>query len=355
MDTSPSTGVMLVNLGTPAAPETAPVRRYLRQFLSDFRVLTLPAPLRWSLLNLVILPTRSARSAAAYKKIWGPAGSPLLVHSRALARAVAEELGDAYHVELAMRYGEPSIQQGLDALAAAGVGRLLVLPLFPQYAAAVTASISAEVFTQLNRSGDIPPLEILGAFFDEPDFLESWREISGPSLDAFRADHVLFSFHGLPEDQIRASDPTKRHCLGSETCCEAPGQSLRRCYRAQCYATARGLGEALGLDGSHTSVSFQSRLGRQPWIQPYTDGVLPELATRGVKRLAVFCPSFVADCLETLEEIGIQLRQRWAEIGGEALWVAPCPNGDPRFAKAVAGWIQRRAHTDAEGRAGLRS
>jgi ferrochelatase len=343
MASSPSTGVLLVNLGTPTAPETAPVRRYLRQVLGDARVLTLPAPLRWLLLNLVILPTRPAKSAAAYRKIWGPEGSPLLVHSRALASGVCEELGADYQVELAMRYGEPSIQQGLDRLEAAGVERVLVLPLFPQYASSVTASVSAEVFACLDRNGDFPPLEIMGAFYNETGFLESWAQITGPGLADFQADHVLYSFHGLPEDQIRASDPAKGHCLANANCCEAPGPSLRRCYRAQCYATARGLTETLKLDTAKTSVAFQSRLGPRPWIQPFTDIVLPDLAEQGIKRLAVFCPSFVSDCLETLEEIGIRLREQWAELGGEALHLAPCPNGDPRFAAAVAGWIRRRS------------
>ena len=343
MDSSPSTGVLLVNLGTTSAPETAPVRRFLREFLSDPRVLTLPRPLAWLLLNLVILPTRPAKAAAAYRKIWGPDGSPLLIHSRALADEVAERLGDAFRVELAMRYGQPSIRQGLDRLEAAGVERMLVLPLFPQYASSVTASVSAEIFACLDRGGDFPPLEIMGAFYDEPGFLESWRQIAGPGLETFGADHVLYSFHGLPEDQIRASDPVPGHCLANANCCETPGPSLRRCYRAQCYATARGLSETLGLEALRTSVAFQSRLGPRPWIQPFTDLALPDLADQGVKRLAVFCPSFVADCLETLEEIGIRLRAQWTELGGEALWLAPCPNGDPRFAEEVAGWIRRRA------------
>ncbi|MGB0622082.1 MAG: ferrochelatase [Myxococcota bacterium] len=340
----PKTGVLLVNLGTPDAPETAPVRRYLRQFLSDRRVLTLPAPLRWLLLNLVILPTRPAKSAAAYKQVWLPEGSPLLVHSRALTEGVAAALGEDYHVELAMRYGHPSIERGLDALDAAEVDRIVVLPLFPQYASSVTASVSAEVMRVLDQRGDFPPLEILGAFHDAPGFIDPWAALARPALSDFGADHVLFSFHGLPEDQIRASDPTGSHCLSSESCCDAPGGSLRRCYRAQCYQTAEALRKALGLAPEQCSVSFQSRLGPRPWIQPFTDEVVPALAGRDVKRLAVFCPSFVADCLETLEEIGIRLREQWTEEGGDALWLSPCPNGDPGFAEGVAGWI--RASSD---------
>ena len=342
MASNAKTGVLLVNLGTPDAPETKPVRRYLREFLGDPRVLTLPGPLRWLLLNLIILPTRPPKTAAAYRQVWKPEGSPLMVHSRNLEREVAKSLGNDFHVELAMRYGNPSIAAGLDSLEKAGVGRLLVLPLFPQYASAVTASVGAEVFKQIDRTQDFPPLEIMGAFYDEPEFAETWAEIVAPDLKAFDADHVLFSFHGLPEDQIRASDPTGSHCLSTADCCAKPGPSLRRCYRAQCYATADALTAALGLSAETTSSAFQSRLGPRPWIQPYTDVVLPDLAEKGVKRLAVFCPSFVSDCLETLEEIGIRLRQQWLELGGEDLYLSPCPNGDPRFGEAVATWIRRR-------------
>lgn len=337
------TGVLLVNLGTPDSPRTPAVRRYLREFLGDPRVLTLPAPLRWLLLNAVILPTRPRHTAAAYQKIWLPEGSPLRVHSENLTRAVSEILGAAYRVELAMRYGQPSIEAGLAHLESAGTDRLIVLPLFPQYASAVTASVAAEVWRCIDRRGDTPPLEILGAFYDEPDFSSSWAAIAGPALAAFGADHVLFSFHGLPEDQIRSSDPENDFCLSTADCCAHPGASLRRCYRAQCYATARSLIGALDLDVERTSSAFQSRLGPRPWIQPYTDERLPELAESGVRRLAVFCPSFVADCLETLEEVGIRLRDQWHSLGGEELWLAPCPNGDKRFAAAVAGWISRRA------------
>lgn len=337
------TGVLLVNLGTPDSPRTGDVRSYLREFLGDPRVMTLPAPLGWLLLNMVILPTRPRVTAAAYQKIWRPEGSPLRIHSENLTREVSEILGADYRVELAMRYGKPSIEAGLAAIERAGANRVIVLPLFPQYASAVTASVAAEVFRCIDHTGDTPPLEIMGAFYDEPDFSSSWAAIAGPGLSAFRADHVLFSFHGLPEDQIRASDPGNGACLSSPDCCSSPGPSLRRCYRAQCYATARALTGALDLDADRTSLAFQSRMGPRPWIQPFTDERLPKLSERGVRRLAVFCPSFVADCLETLEEVGIRLRDQWLSLGGEELWLAPCPNGDTRFAKAVAGWISRRA------------
>lgn len=343
MPSAKLTGVLLVNLGTPDDPSTRSVRRYLREFLGDPRVMTLPAPLRFFLLHFVILPTRPRTTAAAYQKIWLDEGSPLRLHSETLTQAVSQILGADFRVELAMRYGKPSIESGLATLEREGVDRLIVLPLFPQYASAVTASVAAEVFRSIDRTGDTPPLEIMGAFYDEPDFSTSWAAIAKPALSEFHADHVLFSFHGLPEDQIRSSDSGEGHCLSGPDCCASPGPSLRRCYRAQCYATARSLTEALELDPNQTSLAFQSRMGPRPWIQPFTDKLLPELAERGIRRLAVFCPSFVADCLETLEEVGIRLRDQWLSLGGEALWLAPCPNGDKRFAAAVAGWISRRA------------
>jgi ferrochelatase len=343
MTSNHPTGVLLVNLGTPESPTTSAVRRYLREFLGDPRVLTMPAPLRWMLLNLVILPTRPRKTAAAYQKIWMPEGSPLRVHSNALTSAVAKNLGGDFKVVGGMRYGEPSIEAGLAALERADVDRILVLPLFPQYASAVTASVSAEIFRCLDAVADIPPVEILGPFYHERDFASSWAALAGPALTEFGADHVLFSFHGLPKDQIRASDPRRNHCLGSPDCCSNPGSSLKRCYRAQCLETANFLIRALSLDQARTSSAFQSRLGPRPWIQPFTDVVLPDLADAGIRRLAVFCPSFVADCLETLEEVGIRLREQWHSLGGEALWLAPCPNADEGFAKAVAGWISRRA------------
>lgn len=304
--------------------------------------MTLPAPLRWALLELVILPFRPRRTAAAYRAIWTPQGSPLMVHSATLREGVAKALGEAFRVELGMRYGEPSIESALAALDRAGVDRIVVLPLFPQYASSVTASAAAEVTRVLDRGGDYPTLELLGAFYDEPEFAQSWASLARPELEAFRPDHVLFSFHGLPEDQIRASDRRGGHCLASPDCCSAPAADLARCYRAQCFRTAENLRAALGLEREQTSSAFQSRLGPTPWIQPFTDEALPRLRERGVQRLAVFCPSFVADCLETLEEVGIRLREQWRELGGEALWLAPCLNGDPRFAEAIAAWIRRR-------------
>jgi ferrochelatase len=333
-------GVLLVNLGTPEAPRPREVRRYLREFLSDPRVIDIPALPRWLLLNAVILPTRPRVSAAAYAKIWTPEGSPLLVHGRALCAAVAAELGDGFAVELAMRYGEPSLRDGLASLHAADVSEILMLPLFPQYSEAANGSVLARVRELTQPAADRPPVRALDAFYADPGFLSAWAASARPELDAFEPDHVLFSYHGLPERQVRAADPSGRHCLASEACCDAIGPANRDCYRAQCFATTRALAEALELPRTAHITAFQSRLGRTPWIRPYTDCVLPELAAQGVRRLAVLCPAFVADCLETLEEIGIRARAQWHELGGEELHLVPSLNAHPLWASAVAEMIR---------------
>jgi len=346
MSDAPPTGVLLVQLGTPDSPEVPDVRRYLREFLSDPRVIDIPAAARWLLLRAVILPSRPRRSAAAYQSIWTAEGSPLLVHTRELAGAVAARLGPAFRVEVGMRYGSPSITRAVERLTAAGADRLVALPLFPQYAGSSSGSALQATLDALGRRWNVPEVRTLGPFFEAPGFVEAAAEAARPVLAETRPEHVLFSYHGLPERQVQRSDPTGRHCLagGDASCCEAPPPEVRAfCYRAQCVATSRALASALGLEEGTWSSSFQSRLGRIPWIRPYTDEVLPELAGRGVRRLAVLCPSFVADCLETLEEIGIRGREQWQELGGEVLGLAPCVNAAPRFADAVADWVRGSA------------
>lgn len=340
-------GVLLVQLGTPDSPAPADVRRYLREFLSDPRVLDLPWLPRKLLLETAILPRRPRSSGAAYEKIWTGEGSPLLVHSRGVAAALARALGPGYAVRLGMRYGEPSLAGALLALRADGALRVLVLPLFPQYAASSTGSAFARVARLATAEWDPPALELLGPFYDAPGFVAAWRAVAQPPLAAFGPDHVLFSFHGLPERQIRKSDPTRSHCLSGPDCCDAPGTALARCYRAQCFATARSLAGALELAAEAWSVAFQSRLGRMPWIKPYTDLRLPELAAAGVKRLAVVCPTFVADCLETLEEIGIRGRAQWRGVGGEELLLVPSLNAHPDWVTALAGFIRARSSAAA--------
>ena len=334
------TGVLLVNLGTPDSPRAGDVRRYLREFLSDPRVLDMPAALRWALLNLVILPARPRRSAAAYASIWTERGSPLLVHTRDLAAGLARELGDGFRVEHGMRYGRPGLRDALERLEAAGVGRMLVLPLFPQYASSSGGSALAAVLRWAEGRWNVPVLQILPPFYDEAGFVACLAERLHTTLRDFDADHVLFSFHGLPERHIRRSDPSGRHCFASEACCAGITPANAHCYRAQCFATARAVAHRLELPAERTSVAFQSRLGRTPWIRPFTDEVLPELAARGVRRLAITCPSFVADCLETLEEIGIRARAQWDEVGGKELRLVPCLNAAPAWIDTLARWLR---------------
>ncbi len=334
----PKRGLLLVNLGTPDAPEPGPVRRYLREFLSDPRVLDLSALGRWALLNLVILPVRPRRSAEAYRKIWTERGSPLLFHGQDLAAAVQARLGGERHVELAMRYGNPSLPHALTRLRTAGVEELTVFPLYPQYAASSTGSTLEQVFALAGSAWNVTPLRVVPPFYDHPGFLDAFADVARPVIAAARADHVLFSFHGLPERHMRKSDesaPGAAHCLASASCCDAIVDANRHCYRAQSYFTARALAERLGLTKPGYSVSFQSRLGSTPWVKPYTDRVLPELARSGVKRLAVMCPAFVADCLETLEEIGLRARDSFLQAGGESLTLVPSLNAHPRWVDAV--------------------
>jgi ferrochelatase len=339
------TGVLLVNLGTPGSARTADVRRYLREFLGDPRVLDMHPIARKLLLEGVILPLRPRRSAAAYRCIWTEEGSPLLVWGRALRDGVAGALGSGFEVALGMRYGAPSIRSALDALREAGVDKIVVLPLFPQYSSAATGSALAKVFEELARWNDIPATHTIASFFDHPAFISAFAETTREQLADFGADHLLFSYHGLPEAHVRASDATGQHCLAGEGCCDALVDANRSCYRAHCFATTRALASALELEAEGHSVAFQSRLGRTPWIQPYTDLRLPELAAEGVKRLAVICPAFVADCLETLEEIGIRAAEQWRELGGEELRLVTSLNAEPAWVEAVAGMVREQLST----------
>jgi len=342
MATSSTRGLLLLNLGTPDAPTTGQVRRYLREFLSDARVIDIHPVARWLLLNGAILPVRPARSAYAYRQIWTAEGSPLLVHSREFAAKLARELEGEFEVELAMRYGKPSIQSALTRLRDKRITSLTALPLYPQYAAASTGSSLAKLYQLLTDSWDVLPVKTIPPFYSRVEFSTCFAEVARPVVEAHQADYVLFSFHGLPERQIQKSDATGFHCLSSVECCDQVGPANQNCYRAQAFFTARSMAQRLHLPAAGYSVSFQSRLGRTPWIRPYTDLLIPELAQRGVRRLVVICPSFVADCLETLEEIGIRARQSFKAAGGEELRLVPSLNSHPAWVRAVAS-IAREA------------
>ncbi len=323
-------GFLLINLGTPDSTSTGDVRRYLRQFLSDARVIDIPAVMRWLLLNLIILPLRPRKSAEAYRAIWTDRGSPLLLFTEQLAERVQKRT--RCRVKFAMRYGNPSIESALLAFAQEGVRSIRVLPLYPQYAAASTASSIAELYECAARMNDPLEFDVLPPFFEDAGFIEAQAALLEPVLA--KVDHVLMSFHGLPERQIRRS--AGEGC-NTENCCETPGDRLSLCYRAQSYRTASALAKRLGIESY--SVSFQSRLGRTPWIKPYTDHVLQELGARGL-RLAVVCPSFTADCLETLEEINIRGREDFLKAGGREFYYVPCVNAEESWVKRVADWAE---------------
>jgi len=336
----PATGALLINLGTPEAPRTSEVRAYLREFLGDPLVIDIPPLSRWLLLNLVILPFRPRKSARAYASIWTPEGSPLLIHTRNLAAEVQRRAGDELAVEFAMRYGRPSVAEGLRRLRDRGVDRLVALPLYPQYALSSTRSSIEKIRREAAALPHPPEVRYVEDFYEDPGFLDTQTAIARPLLDGFHADHVVFSFHGLPERQVKVLDASGAHCLMRDDCCAQVDARNRTCYRAQCYATARGLAARLGLPAAGWTVAFQSRLGRTPWIKPYTDILLAELPGRGVKRVAVLTPSFTADCLETLEEIGIRGREQFRAAGGDDLLAVPCVNADARWVEAVVGMIR---------------
>jgi len=321
-------GFLLINVGTPDSTSVSDVRRYLREFLSDGRVIDLPGIFRWLLLNFIILPLRPRKSAEAYRAIWTKEGSPLLLYTRDLAAQVQNLT--SRKVKFAMRYGNPSIASALAEFAREGIRRVRVLPLYPQYASASTASSIAELYECAAQMNDPLEFEILPPFFEDTGFVEAQAALIAPVLS--RVDHVLFSFHGLPERQILRSAGQGCH---TEGCCENPGQRLGMCYRAQSFRTAKAIAERLSIQSY--SVSFQSRLGKTPWIKPYTDHVIQDLGARG-GRLAVVCPSFVSDCLETLEEISIRARADFLKAGGREFHYVPCVNAGTSWVKRVAEW-----------------
>lgn len=335
-------GLLLINLGTPERPVPAALRRYLREFLSDPRVLDVPGWKRWLVLNLFILPFRPRRSAEAYAKIWTREGSPLLVHGRALAEKVQARLGAAAAVELAMRYGRPSIREAMESLYRAAVRRLVVFPLYPQYSSAATGSSLERVYREAARLWNVPFLEVVPPFYGHSAFLDAVAATARPVVEQADPQRVFFSFHGLPERQVLKSDRTGTTCLRRTDCCDRLGPANLDCYRAQCFETARLLGERLGIPPDRRTVCFQSRLGREPWIRPYTDEAVREAARQGIRRAAILSPAFAADCLETLEELGIRAAEDFRAAGGERLAVVPCLNASDSWADAVVA-IAREA------------
>jgi len=337
----PRVGVLLLNTGTPASPQTRDVRRYLAQFLNDPRVIDLHPVARWLLLNLIILPFRPAKSALAYQAIWTARGSPLLTHCQDLTTQVQECLGEQADVRLGMQFGAPSIPAALEAWARAGIDRVIAVPLFPQFAAASYGSAAAAVLSDAARRWTTPAVQIVPPFWHEPEYLDAVADSIRAAMDREQPDHILLSFHGVPERHCTRTDTTGTHCLQSQSCCDRVETANRNCYRAQCFATARLLIARLGLDEARVTTAFQSRLGRAKWIQPATDATLVDLARRGVRKLLVAEPSFVADCLETLEELGIRGRSDFKAAGGGELVLVPALNASAAWAAGLSTLIRR--------------
>lgn len=326
-------GILLVNLGSPASTEVGDVRRYLREFLSDPLVIDLPWLLRTFLLEAIILPRRPVASAAAYRSIWTEEGSPLIVTSLALGRLVATQTG--MPVAVGMRYGEPSIARALDELDAAGVDDVLLIPLYPHFAMSSYETVVRRVKEVVAARTKPPRLRILPPFYEDEAYIDALVAVASPLLDT-SYDHLLVSYHGVPLRHIRKRDPTGCYCLETDDCCDVPNPAHGMCYRAQCMATTRAFTRCADLDPTKVSVSFQSRLGRDPWLGPNTADEVVRLAAEGTERLLVMCPAFVADCLETLEEIGIRARQSFIDAGGKDLVLVPCLNTHPVWVAALA-------------------
>ena len=335
----PSRAVLLVNLGSPDSPTEPDVRRYLREFLMDGRVLDAPWPIRFCVVNFTILPTRPKESAHAYSTIWTDEGSPLVVTSRHVRQLLQDRL--SVPVELAMRYQNPSIESAVTSLAARGVDQTFLIPLFPHYAMSSYESAVVRVQEVARRIAPGMTVEVMPPYYDHPDYITALIASASDSL-AEPHDHVLFSFHGLPERHMRKADPTGNHCLASPSCCETPSTAHKTCYRAQCFKTVRDFVAGAKIPVGKYSVSFQSRLGREPWMQPYTDEVIVQLAQSGVKRLLVLCPAFVSDCLETLEEIGMRGRDSFVKAGGTSLRLVPCMNEHPMWIEALERMVTSR-------------
>ncbi len=333
--------VLLVNLGSPESPSVPDVRRYLREFLGDERVLDIPAPLRWLLLEGLILRTRPKRSAHAYASVWTPEGSPLIVTSRHVQQKLAGRV--PVPVALAMRYGRPSIATVLAELAADGVDDILLFPQYPHYAMSSWETVVAKVFAEARKLSPAPRLTVVQPFYADPGYIDALVASARPYLEN-KYDHFLFSYHGLPARHLREADSSHAHCLRVDRCCETCSPAHATCYRAQIMQTARAFAARAGLDPARWSVSFQSRLAGEPWLEPYTDHELVRLPAEGKKNLVVITPAFTADCLETLEEIRMAGRDMFLAAGGETFTHIPCLNDHPAFidflACHVRGWIE---------------
>ncbi len=332
--------VLLVNLGSPDSTSVGDVRKYLREFLSDDRVLDTPKLVQQFVLNCFILPTRPKRSAEAYGKIWTDEGSPLIVTSRNVQALLQERIDD--HVELAMRYGKPSIPEAIAKLKEKGIDRLLLVPLYPHYAMSSYETVVVRAMEEIAAQAPRLEVEILQPFYNDPDYIEALYQSAKPYLDT-EFDHLLFSYHGIPARHLSKADSSKAHCQVVKDCCAICSPAHATCYRAQTLATTKAFVARAGIPPEKHSISFQSRLGREPWLEPYTDFVIPQLANEGKKRLLVIMPAFVSDCLETLEEIAMEGKEQFLEAGGKSFVAIPCLNEHP----ALIDFLAKQARAQA--------
>ena len=328
------TGVLLINLGTPDSPSTRDVRKYLTQFLNDPRVIDISPIARFFLVNFIIVPFRASKSAKLYRQIWTKEGSPLLIHGNNAAKKLENELGNDFVVELGMRYQNPSIESALEKLRKQRVEKIIIIPLYPQYASSSTGSSVENAMSILRKWEVTPATRIISKFYDRPSFINAIVEVAAKH-DPASYDHFLFSYHGLPERHIRKSDTHygAGECVMGD-CCNSISAKNQYCYRASCFETTRQLVKKLNIPEGKYTTSFQSRLDDN-WIKPYSDKVLEELAKKGVKKILCFSPAFVADCLETIHEIGTEYNELFREHGGEKVQLVESLNDSPRWIEAL--------------------
>lgn len=331
-------GVLLVNLGTPDAPTYGAVYKYLKQFLLDPRVIDIGTVPRNLLVRGIIAPFRSKSSAELYQELWTEEGSPLKFYGYQLQDLLQAAMGEEYKVVLAMRYQSPSVEQGLKQLLDEQVSELIIVPLFPQYSSACTGSVYEEVMRLLMKEQTMPKLRFVNSYYDHPEFIAAILE-RAKEHQIEEYDHVLFSYHGLPVRQLVKGDRSQSHCQKVPNCCQVLTDNNQHCYSAQCHATTRTLVTALGLKEGQYTTCFQSRLGKDPWVQPYTSDVLEERAKAGDKKLLVFCPAFVADCLETTIEISVEYQEEFEEMGGEKVQLVESLNNHPRWVEGLKNII----------------
>lgn len=328
-------GLLLMNIGSPLSTEVSDVKKYLKTFLMDEEIITIPFLVRWPLVNLIIAPKRAPYSAENYKKVWMPEGSPIVVYTKRFIQGLQAHLPD-YQINMGLQYSEPSITQALAEFKAKGIQEVVLAPMFPQWADATSKSALKSVRKALAQLDYNPRIQEVPPFYADSSFIETSARMVKNTLEGRSVDHYLMSYHGLPESHILRD----KECKLDSNCCSLPSSCARNCYRAQCLKTSELIAGKLGLQKDQYTTCFQSRLGRAQWIKPSTEDTIRALAEKGVKSLAVICPSFVSDCIETLEEIGMGGRETFQEHGGKDYHLVPCVNDDAEFIQGFARIVQ---------------